>query len=141
MPSSVLSYRRRTCLLQAHLPKAEVTSQWLFNSPAGDIGLIAVDDTRAESIRFVFGDSVPSSCVKVSSRSITRVLGDKTYPIDGLLSTANDILREFRENTQEVFLTAFKGMRRDGKYRRRLDFGLARCILDVAKSHCALGVH
>ena len=121
--------------LRRHLPASQATmGLWSFNDSAGDIGLIAIDDTRTASIRFVRGDSIPSNIVKSSSRSITRVSGDGTYSIDGIIASANDILGKLRKDTQDVFLTAFKGIRRDGMYRRRLDFGLARRILDVAKN-------
>ena len=36
-----------------------------------------------------------------------------------------EIPTKFRNKTNDVFLTSFKGLRQDGKYRRRLDFNLA----------------
>ena len=34
-----------------------------------------------------------------------------------------------RASTYDVFLTAFKGLRKDGKYRRRMEYRLARDII------------
>jgi hypothetical protein len=59
-------------------------------------------------------------------------LGKGRYCVDDLIDESNGILKEIRNMTQDVFLTSFKGIRKDGKYRRRLDFGIARLILDCA---------
>jgi len=118
--------------LRQYLPSPRTTQQWVFNSKNGDIGLIAVDDTKTNTIRFVRGDTIPSDSVKVSSRAITRILSNRHYNTGALIRKANAILINFRGDTQDVFLTSFKGIRKDGKYRRRLDYNLARDILDLA---------
>jgi len=38
-------------------------------------------------------------------------------------------LEQIRKNTHDVFLTSFKGLRNDNKYRRRLDFTTIKLIL------------
>lgn len=43
----------------------------------------------------------------------------------------NDKFNKFRVDTQDVFLTPFKGLRRDGKHRRRLDHYMTRKILTI----------
>lgn len=58
-----------------------------------------------------------------SSRSITRINLSLT---DGQIAGLNDEFSKFRRDTRDVFLTPFKGLRKDGMYRRRLDYGLAR---------------
>jgi len=40
------------------------------------------------------------------------------------------MLSEFRKETHDIFLTPFKGLRKDLKYRRRLDYALARNIVN-----------
>jgi hypothetical protein len=76
---------------------------------------------------------IPSSVIKVSSRAITRISVDVNIKnLDKYLMIANKLLVEFRINTHDVFFTSFKGIREDGQYRRRLDFRLARGILDLA---------
>ena len=125
--------------LRTFLPIPNMAHQWEFNAKYGDVGLVAVDSTVCDTIRFVPGNSISSGIVKVSSRAITRIQGDRAYTVGALIDEANSLLCHLRDSTQDVFLTSFKGMRRDGKYRRRLDYGLARSILDVAYEHLELG--
>jgi hypothetical protein len=103
-----------------------------FNIPDGKIGLKAVDNTVGESIGFVRGETILSSKVKHTSRAITRIQLEKTYTdtqYDNIISEANNILKTYRETTGDVLLTSFKGLRKDNKYRRRLDFNTANKIL------------
>ncbi len=104
-----------------------------FNHPDGNIGLYGVDTIAKKSIRFCFGEELIQYEVRHSCRSITRIdipsiRGQESWVID----YANRLLKEFRESTQDVFLTPFKGLRKDGGYRRRLDFMTARNILSLA---------
>ena len=121
--------------LKKCLPTPRMTQQWTFNSRKGDIGLIAIDNTRTNTIRFVRGETILGDSIKVSSRAITRILGNGHYNLDKLITEANAILGKLRSDTQDVFLTSFKGIRKDSKYRRRLDYSLARDILDLAYEH------
>ena len=41
----------------------------------------------------------------------------------------NKRLKKLRRETEDVFMTSFKGLRSDGKYRRRLDFKLAKDLI------------
>ena len=43
----------------------------------------------------------------------------------------NNELSEFRNSTKDVFLTPFKGLRKDGMYRRRMDYQLARNFIST----------
>lgn len=92
-----------------------------FNDRCGSLGLVGIDNTVGPSIRFCRGGDIPHD-VKHSSRSITRISGVRRPDICEL----NRRLRIFREKTHDVFLTPFKGLRRDGMYRRRLDYAMAR---------------
>ena len=47
------------------------------------------------------------------------------------LYRCNQYLTWYRENTQDVFMTSFKGLRKDGRYRRRLDFETAKAIMST----------
>jgi len=107
---------------------------WKFNSPTGKIGLYAIDNTTTSSIKFVNGDEISSDKVKVSSRGITRIdyIDIDKFDIEILLKEANNILNDFRSNTNDLFLTSFRGLRKDGSYRRRLDFKQAKSILSLA---------
>jgi len=104
-----------------------------FNVPDGNIGLYAIDSTKEDSIRFVLGNEIENNKIKVTSRSITKILIDrevKQVDIDKM----NNLLNKWRKETGDVFLTSFKGLRQDGKYRRRLSFDIANQII-----RCCLG--
>ena len=98
-----------------------------FNSPTGNLGLIAIDNTIEPSIKFIEGDKISASRVSVSSRSITRIKIDCS--LTQLVNKLNEKLMQFRKETNDIFLTPFKGLRKDNKYRRRLDYALARKLI------------
>lgn len=110
----------------------EINSLWVFNDPEGEIGVQLVDDTATESIEFFPGELIDSSKIKPTSRALTRISGvkfeDEEERIE-FISIANELLISYRNKTQDVFMTSFKGLRKDGKYRRRLDFKTVRSLL------------
>ena len=74
--------------------------------------------------------------IKVSSRAFTRISGlPEDVNRDNFIDKCNSLLQEYRNNTQDVFLTSFKRVRKDGKYRRRLDFKTIRIILNKALTY------
>ena len=110
--------------------KANSSRDWKFNAPDGEIGLLAIDNTRSKSIKFVPGDEIDPSKIKVSSRGVTRIKGlPDDIDAGAFINEANKEINRFRESTGDLFLTAFRGLRKDGYYRRRLDFESAREIL------------
>lgn len=96
-----------------------------FNDKKGNLGLRAIDGTRFPSIAFIEANQVPENKIKVSSRHLTRI--HITQKIN--LTLLNEKLRKLREITNDFFLTPFRGLRKDGKFRRRLDFQLAKKII------------
>lgn len=105
---------------------------WKFNDPLGAIGLRAVDTQKGATIKFVPGEEI-KSLIQSSSRLITRIscpLPEKV--VLGIISESNSLLADRREKTKDTFMTAFKGLRTDGAYRRRLDFTQARDLLNLA---------
>lgn len=121
--------------LRAHMPPFRGAQQpWRFNEPEGIIGLHALDNQKEESIRFVLGADIPPERVSHTSRAITRIAleGLSLAKARDVVATAQKLLKVRRAATQDVFMTAFKGLRADGKYRRRLDFTQARGLLDEA---------
>lgn len=100
-----------------------------FNAPNGNLGLVAIDNTKEASIKFCRGDEIDSSKVLSGSRSITRIQVE-TSDLDKLISDLNEALHKYRVNTHDIFLTPFKGIRKDGKFRRRLDFKLAKKLIN-----------
>ena len=105
----------------------------IFNDKNGKIGLLGVDNTKESTIKFIRGEHINSNNIKMTSRAITRIsigydLNNKD--LDKIILKANQILSDYRKDTKDVFMTAFKGLRQDGKYRRRLDFATAEKILN-----------
>ena len=96
-----------------------------FNDPGGNLGLVAVDNTRSASIRFCRPGEIAKYEIKHSSRYITRIRTGGRAEIDAL----NELLERIRKVSRDVLLTSYRGLRSDGMYRRRLDFALARRII------------
>lgn len=109
-------------------------AQVRFNVPDGLVGLRAIDGTVGPTIAFVPASAIPVERVKHSARLATRIavadLGAGDVP--AVLERANALLGTYRAATGDVLLTAFKGVRRDGKFRRRIDYVTARALLSQA---------
>ena len=99
-----------------------------FNVPDGNLGLIALDNTKEPSIRFCDVNELVDYEVKSHGRHITKLHVSGRLKINKY----NSIIRELREKTGDVLLTSYRGLRKDGKYRRRLDWKLARGIIESA---------
>ena len=109
--------------LRRHLPQPSSNRSIVFNDPNGNLGLIAIDNTVSASIRFCPPEELNDYPIRVHCRSITKIGVPWRVDIDML----NARLKTIREKTHDVFLTAFRGIRRDGHYRRRLDWALSAC--------------
>ena len=96
-----------------------------FNDPEGNVGLLAIDNTRGRSIRFCEPGELGGRRIRHTSRGITRMRVGARVDIDG----CNAFLEGFRSETRDVLLTSYRGLRRDGMYRRRLDWRQARGIV------------
>lgn len=105
-----------------------------FNSPHGKLGLKAVDNTIQASIEFCSGDAFSPNSIKNSSRSYTRIHSsafDNIKDFDSFINDLNVYLADWRAKTNDIFLTSFKGLRRDSCYRRRLDWSTAANLIKV----------
>ena len=107
----------------------------VFNEPKGRIGLRAVDGSDGKTpIAFVAASDFeyPSDSVAVSSRLMTYLevpeVADDAIP--ELIARANSLLSSIRQSSGDLVLAPFKGNDRLGKRRRRLDYALAREILN-----------
>lgn len=114
--------------LERKLPKKSDSSEIKFNDKNGKLGLIAIDNTIEPSIKFIRGEDIMPDKIVFTSRSITRIT-IKERNINGLIKKLNSSLNKFRDETADIFLTPFKGIRKDGRYRRRLDFSMARSLI------------
>jgi len=108
-----------------------------FNDASGSIALRAVDTTDPNSmIRFMKKDELDYDLnnIKVSSRLITIININRIChgEVDSFLAECNKILMSFRERTDDVLLSPFKGNMKNGKRRRRLDYETARAMLEMA---------
>ena len=111
--------------LEKFIPVEKSNIKVKFNSIDGNIGLIGIDNTISNTISFVKSSKIPKEKIKPTSRSLTRIKVDKKINIELL----NEKLEFFRYKTSDIFLTPFKGIRKDGKFRRRLDFTFAKKLI------------
>jgi hypothetical protein len=107
----------------------------VFNDRNGRIGLRAVDGSDGKTpIAFVVARDFgyPSDSVATSSRLMTylEVPGVADKDIPELISKANALLASIRKRSGDLVLAPFKGNNKAGKRRRRLDYALARGILN-----------
>ena len=117
--------------LARRLPVEKRRRELKFNDPDGPLSFISFDDTREPSIRFCDADETKGYSIKTSSRFVTRISGcGRVTP--ALISRLNRDIAAFRRETSDVFLTPFKGLRDDGRYRRRMEFALARKFINAA---------
>jgi hypothetical protein len=107
-----------------------------FNDINGSLALRAVDTTDPKRpIAFMRKEMLDYdlSGIKHSSRLITIVQTDFSHTeLDALIEHSNVLLADYRERTRDVLLSPFKGNRKDGLRRRRLDYSTARAILETA---------
>ena len=96
-----------------------------FNDPHGNVGLIALDNTQQASIRFCDVADLSNYRVRKTGRHITKL------SVDGAVRIRewNGYINRFRDRSNDVLMTCYKGIRKDGRYRRRLDWNLARGII------------
>jgi hypothetical protein len=110
--------------------------QIVFNDPNGRIGLRAVDaQDVSRRIEFIFGDfEYKRSKVKESSRLMTYLdvpeLSDEE--LQKVIAKANVLLTELRAKSCDLVLAPFKGNDKLGNRRRRLDYALARQLINEA---------
>ena len=106
---------------------------WVFNDPNGSIGVKTIDNQVSNDCKFFNGENIIPTLIKDTSRSFTRISGlPESIDRNEFISLCNIILEDYRQKTKDILMTSFKGLRSDGKYRRRLDFRTVRCILNKA---------
>ncbi|MDO8451308.1 MAG: hypothetical protein Q7S76_00380 [bacterium] len=107
-----------------------------FNDINGPLALRAVDTTDPKKpIAFMRKEILDYDLagIKHSSRLITIVQTDISHSmLDALIQHSNVLLADYRDRTKDVLLSPFKGNRKDGLRRRRLDYSTARAILETA---------
>ena len=112
--------------LEKYMPKQKNQRLKIrFNDPKGKIGLHAIDNTKSPTIRFCRGNEIKRRII-YSDRLITRISVDQEISINEL----NKKLNMIREKTHDVFFAPFKGLRKDGQYRRRVDYEFVRRLIN-----------
>jgi hypothetical protein len=114
-----------------------------FNDKSGWLGLRAVDSTDDNvKIQFDFKDSIKydwQNRIKVSSRHFTLISID--IPQDkrhDFIDRLNDLISVLRVNSKDLILTPFMGNTKNGRRRRRMDFNLARAIIELVHTNMKL---
>lgn len=107
-----------------------------FNVSTGQIALRAVDTTNPQKpISFMRPKEINYDLnnIKHSSRLITviEVKADNEV-IDKIIDYSNKLLLDFRKKTNDVLLSPFKGNKKNGERRRRIDYMTARAFLEDA---------
>lgn len=121
--------------LSAAIPQVTpATARITFNRLDGQIGLRAIDDTTGPTIAFVPAADIDANRVKPTARLVTRIHVDDLdkNAVPAVLASANAQLADYRTRTADVHLTAFKGLRTDAQFRRRIDYTTARNLLALA---------
>lgn len=110
-----------------------------FNTLKGWLGLRAIDSTDdVKFINFDFKENIKydwENKIKVSSRHLTLI--DIKMPEElkaDFIKECNNIIKDIRCKSSDILLTPFKGNTKSGIRRRRLDFRLARAIMEIAYS-------
>ncbi len=109
----------------------------IFNTLNGWLGLRAIDSTDDKTfICFDYKENFDYDWernIKVSSRHFSLI--EINVPVNKrneFIKKCNDIIKEIRIKSSDVLLTPFKGNTKKGIRRRRLDFRLARAIMEKA---------
>ena len=113
--------------LESKRPIATKKRSLRFNDPDGQLGFISFDNNRERSIRFCEVAEIEAYEIKHSSRFIS---GD-FVGVPNLIEHLNCLLAKFRDDTKDLFLTPFKGVREDGQYRRRMFYSQARTLINA----------
>lgn len=106
-----------------------------FHVLDGQIGVNCIDATNQnKKMKFIPGEEIEDKDVGYHARLRAKFKvtppAHKKLDIEVFINECNEALNTYREKTQDMFLTAFKGLRDDGKYRRRMDFTTVRMIVN-----------
>ncbi len=112
-----------------------------FNTLKGWLGLRAIDSTDDKTfINFDFKENFNydwQNNIKVSSRHLSLIdINVKKERRKEFIDRCNIIVNQIRQDSADILLTPFKGNTKKGIRRRRLDFRLARAIME--KAYCEM---
>jgi len=115
--------------------KPSKTISITFNTLSGWLALRAVDSTSNKKlIEFGYPDAFDydwENNIKISSRHMTIIqVNVPKSDRDAFIEQLNNNIKQLRELSKDVIFTPFMGNRKDGIRRRRLDFKMARRIIE-----------
>ena len=99
-----------------------------FNISDGNLGIFTIDSTSKKNIKFVEPQMIPDSKVKNTSRHIVRIHVDEKITKEKI-KELNSKLLKIRKDTKDILLSPFKGLMKNGDYRKRISFSLIRKII------------
>ncbi|MDC8900197.1 hypothetical protein PT313_00440 [Metamycoplasma hyosynoviae] len=116
-------------------PKKDVKIE--FNDKNGWLALRGVDGIiEKNKIKFGLKKDIKydwEKNIKVSSRHFSLInISEQIDNQEQFIKILNGILIDLREQSKDVILTPFMGNMKNGSRRRRLDFKLARAIIEIA---------
>lgn len=101
-----------------------------FNNPStANLAMCTFDSTKEASIKFMPIESIDLGEIKHTSRNIICISVPGVKISKKFISILNEKIDAYRRTTYDVFLTPFKGVRKDGQFRRRMTFEQARAII------------
>lgn len=108
-----------------------------FNTLQGWLGLRAIDSTDDKTfITFDYKENFEYDWehnIKESSRHFSLIQIDvPKNKRRQFIDKCNEVLKNIRFDSSDILLTPFKGNTKNGVRRRRLDFRLARAIMEIA---------
>lgn len=106
-----------------------------FNDRNGWLGLRGIDGiVLNKKIKFDFKENLPYNWIdniKESSRHFSLInIEAEVKDKQKFINLLNGFLNDLRNKSNDIILTAFKGNMKDGTRRRRLDFKLARALIE-----------
>lgn len=102
-----------------------------FHVLEGQFGINCIDATNQnKKMSFIDGCLIEDKDVGYHARLRAKFWIDADVDKAEFINRCNEVLSEYRARTNDIYLTAFKGLRDDSKYRRRIDFMTVRMIVN-----------
>lgn len=98
-----------------------------FNDDSGKLGLYAIDGTTGNRIRFCHASEIKRTA-KTSDRAITKINVNIDIN-DNIINKLNKALEQYRIETLDTTLTAFRGLQKNGEHRKRISYDIAKQII------------
>ena len=115
---------------QGFPPHRNYLWDWNFSDKNGAIGFSSIDDVYSASIYFTKGAAVAGKVLTSSNGAYKRISAPHNLDLDEFLHRLNKNLKYYRKATDDIYLTTYYTLRKDGKYKRRLSNTEARMLLD-----------